>query len=679
MQAIRNIAAWLFEFAESNHTHSRKDLRSQLPGTISGAVLFLFLLVMAGLASAQTPIAYEFVGSSDNWGTVDLTTGTFSQTGNTGALLSGLGVGPGGLLYGGLDASGTLYQVNPANGNLTTVGTSSVAYNDFGSTTDGVYALDTTLNLYSVNTTTGATTLIGPTGLIVSTTIGLSTGSETLYFTDGPNAILYSINTSTGAATEIGSTGIREIGALVYENGTLYAGSNNPSAALYALNPATGAATFVGNASGPFWGLAPSVFPVVGLSPVSLKLASTVVGQSSASSTVTLTNSGSFSLSISTVSASGDFSETDTCAGQTIAPSGTCTVTVTFTPSVTGSITGALTIVDNAVNTPQVLALSGTGLPDLSVSPASENFGTVIVGTTSAAKTITLTNNTSGTLDYTFQTSSNYAVAGSGKSPCNGTLAKKAKCTVSVTFTPTANGTADGSLAVSSASFPTQLAALTGVGSGGGTAPLTFSPATFKVANTLVGASSSPVTVTVTNSSASTVNITNFVPSADYGAIGNGTTPCGGALGAGDGCTIAVTFSPSIAKNIDGSVVFMDNAAIDTQIYDLSATGVLPVTFAPASLTFASQALGKTSAAKSVTLTNNQTTTLDLTGIAGSGQFSAVPGGNKPCGTTVSAHGTCTFEVTFTPAQAGTIPGAVTVTHNASGSPQAIKLTGTGQ
>src|SRR5579863_2523107 len=167
----------------------KTDLCKHLSRTISAAMLTVFLLAIAGLASAQTPLAYEFVGRSDSWGTIDLTTGAFSQTGNTGQLLSGLGVGPGGLLYGGLDSSGTLYQVNPANGNLTTVGTSSLAYNDFGSTTTGVYALDTRLNLYSVNTTTGATTLIGPTGLSVNATIGLSTGSETLYFTNGSTAI----------------------------------------------------------------------------------------------------------------------------------------------------------------------------------------------------------------------------------------------------------------------------------------------------------------------------------------------------------------------------------------------------------------------------------------------------------------------------------------------------------
>ena len=350
------------------------------------------------------------------------------------------------------------------------MGNSSLSYYAFGSTTSGVYATDSSLNLYSVNTTTGATTLIGPMGVSLGGYVAMSTGSATLYFMTGTPGLLYSVNTSTGAATEIGNTGVTAIGAMVFENGTLYAGTAGGSPyGLYTLDPTTAAATFIADASaGNFWGLAPSVFPVAGFSASSVKLANTLVGQSSAASTVTLTNSGSVSLSISNVSVSGDFSETDTCAGQTIAPTGTCTVSVKFTPSVVGAISGALTITDNALNTPQVLAVSGTGLAQLSVAPASENFATVTVGTTSASKTVTLTNNTSGALNYTFLTSSNFAVHGSGTTPCNGTLAGKAKCTVSVSFTPTANGTAEGSLAVSSASFSTQLAALTGVGSGAG-------------------------------------------------------------------------------------------------------------------------------------------------------------------------------------------------------------------
>jgi hypothetical protein len=52
------------------------------------------------------------VGTSENWGTIDLATGAFSQTGNSGQLLTALGVGPGGLLYGGLFTGTTLYQVD---------------------------------------------------------------------------------------------------------------------------------------------------------------------------------------------------------------------------------------------------------------------------------------------------------------------------------------------------------------------------------------------------------------------------------------------------------------------------------------------------------------------------------------------------------------------------------------
>jgi hypothetical protein len=98
---------------------------------------------MAAAASAQDPMAYDFVGRAENWGPIDLTTGAFSQTGNTGELITGIGVGPGGLLYGGLFEGTTLYQVNPANGAVTAVGTSGLPeYYGMGSTTRGVYAFD---------------------------------------------------------------------------------------------------------------------------------------------------------------------------------------------------------------------------------------------------------------------------------------------------------------------------------------------------------------------------------------------------------------------------------------------------------------------------------------------------------------------------------------------------------
>jgi hypothetical protein len=215
--------------------------------------------------------------SSDQFGTIDLSTGAFSLSGNMGQQLSGLGVS-GGNLYGGVTDTGNLYQVNPTNGALTLVGNGTINYIDTGSTTGGLYALGgllapgSALSLYSINPTTGAATLIGPTGLSLSTsvvdTVGLSTGSGALYLTFGPSfstASLYSVDTSTGTATSIGNTGADALGAEVFEDGALYAGSNyNGSTladSLYTLDTTTGAGTFVADASGgptAFYGLAPA-------------------------------------------------------------------------------------------------------------------------------------------------------------------------------------------------------------------------------------------------------------------------------------------------------------------------------------------------------------------------------------------------------------------------------------
>jgi len=170
------------------------------------------------------------------------------------------------------------------------------------------------------------------------------------------------------------------------------------------------------------------------------------------------------------------------------------------------------------------------------------------------------------------------------------------------------------------------------------------------------------------------------VASGDFSVLGSGTNPCGGALGAGASCTLAVTFHPSVPGTVKGSVTLMDNAAVNTQLYNLTGAAVLPVSFSPASLAFTAQTVGTASAQKIITLNNNQAVALSLTSILASGEYATAGAGAKPCGSLVGAHSSCTFAVTFSPKQQGTIPGAVTVTHNASsGNPQVLKLSGNGR
>jgi len=102
------------------------------------------------------------------------------------------------------------------------------------------------------------------------------------------------------------------------------------------------------------------------------------------------------------------------------------------------------------------------------------------------------------------------------------------------------------------------------------------------------------------------------------------------------------------------------------------------VTLTPTSLTFPKTEVGTTSKAKDVTLENSGTATLNITSITASGDFALVTS-SKPCGSTLAAGKKCKIAVTFTPLQAGTLTGDVTITDNAPNSPQQVPLSGTGK
>jgi hypothetical protein len=204
--------------------------------------------------------------------------------------------------------------------------------------------------------------------------------------------------------------------------------------------------------------------PVVRLQPSSLIFGAQVVGTTSKSKTVIVSNTGSSTLDIDSILPSTYFAVTpsSTC-GSTLAVGKSCKVFVTFTPTQAGSLTGTLTFTDNATNSPQSVQLSGTGELDVTLTPSSATYTKRKVGTTSPAKTFTLANNQTVTL-----TGINATTTGDFKisaQTCGATLAAKQKCTFSVTFTPTQTGTRTGELKVTdSASSSPQTASLSGTG-----------------------------------------------------------------------------------------------------------------------------------------------------------------------------------------------------------------------
>lgn len=101
-------------------------------------------------------------------------------------------------------------------------------------------------------------------------------------------------------------------------------------------------------------------------------------------------------------------------------------------------------------------------------------------------------------------------------------------------------------------------------------------------------------------------------------------------------------------------------------------------TLSPTSLTFSTQAIGTTSAAKTVTLKNTGTTSLTISSIAITGTNAGDFAQTHTCGSSLAAGATCTISATFRPTAIGTRRAAVSITDNAPGSPQKAALSGTG-
>jgi hypothetical protein len=200
------------------------------------------------------------------------------------------------------------------------------------------------------------------------------------------------------------------------------------------------------------------------ISPASLIFGVQLIGTSSSSRQITLTNNQSKDLTITSIVASGDFSQTNTCSSPLKAGKA-CILNVSFTPTVHGQRTGAITFTDSALDSPQTVPLHGTATA-LSLSPRQLGFPAEPVGVKSPPQSVDLTNvgktdlNLAGILiagtnagDFTFSTT------------CSNRLPAAARCSISITFTPLARGNRVGILGIrSDAGAGPQSVTLGGIG-----------------------------------------------------------------------------------------------------------------------------------------------------------------------------------------------------------------------
>lgn len=226
---------------------------------------------------------------------------------------------------------------------------------------------------------------------------------------------------------------------------------------------------------------------------------------------------------------------------------------------------GGLDIVQPSGSQFAILYSQGFQFPIPVFTPSSLTFAKQVIGTTSAAKTVTLSNAGTATLKIAgFTASGDFAVA---SSTCGATLAVGKKCNVKVTFTPSSLGTRTGRLVFSDNGVPqTQTVALSGTG----VEPATLTPASATYAARKVGTTSLPKIFTLTNNQ--TVALTGIAISTT-GDFAVSATTCGTSLPAKGKCTISVTFTPAAKGTRTGQLSVSDSAGNSPQISSLTGTG----------------------------------------------------------------------------------------------------------
>ncbi|HET8924381.1 MAG TPA: choice-of-anchor D domain-containing protein [Candidatus Acidoferrum sp.] len=311
------------------------------------------------------------------------------------------------------------------------------------------------------------------------------------------------------------------------------------------------------------------VVPGIALYPPSLTFGNQPVSTTSAPQTVTLTNTGNSQLTITSITCSGDFVQTNNYSG-VLMPSASCTINVTFSPTTSGARTGTLTIVDSSPGSPQTVNLVGSGTqPAVTLSPTSLAFTAPTVGTTSPPQTVTLKNSGTAPLNI-ISVSIGGADFGDFFYTFSGgnTLAPGDSIPISITFRPSGGGTRSGQLVITDdATGSPHAVNLTGNVSG---ADLSLSPTTLSFARQAVGTTSPPQTVTVVNSGGSPLTINSISISGDFAQA----TSCGNSVAAGASCAIAVTFKPTGAGMRTGMLSIVDTAPGSPHSVSLSGAGL---------------------------------------------------------------------------------------------------------
>ena len=244
---------------------------------------------------------------------------------------------------------------------------------------------------------------------------------------------------------------------------------------------------------------------------------------------------------------------------------------------------------------------------------------------------------------------------------------------IAVTYAPTATGSHEGQLSVSSNTLAnSRVVALSGSAVPVPTPAASLSQASVAFGSQRVGTASAAQSVVLSNIGDADLVISGIGTSGDFSVTG-----CAPAsLPPGGTCTLSILFEPSTTGARSGTVTITSNAAGSPHAIALSGTGTAPaIALSAGHLEFGAQTLGIASNPQAVTVSNTGTATLEILSISATGDFGFIG-----CATPLSlaAGESCQLAIKFLPTAIGERTGSVALTTNAAGSPHAIALIGSG-
>jgi hypothetical protein len=174
----------------------------------------------------------------------------------------------------------------------------------------------------------------------------------------------------------------------------------------------------------------------------------------------------------------------------------------------------------------------------------------------------------------------------------------------------------------------------------------------------------------VTNVNASSEAIKSISATNDFSAQSNCSTP----LARGSKCTVTVTFTPTKTGPRYGWLSIHGSDPASPMIIRLAAKLGVAISFSSKSLTFPAQGVDTISGPQTIVISNAGSSALHVGAITASGPFSQT----NNC-KSVAAGSSCFLDVTFSPAANGKQTRGLSIVDSDPGSPQLIKLSGTGQ